>query len=121
VIGGLGLRFRKGVDWLISLRLEPINCYLRVIEVLNGEIRRLNFELKCLASLDEDVRLLMTIPGVGYYTALLIKAEVGDVSRFRSGDHLCSYAGIVPSTYSSGGVTRHGGITREDSKWLRWA
>jgi len=42
-------------------------------------------------------------------------------NRFKSGDHLCSYAGIVPSTYSSGGVSRHGGITREGSRWLRWA
>lgn len=72
-----------------------------------------------MAGLDEDVRLLMTVPGVGYYTALLVKAEMGDVNRFRSGDHLCSYAG--PSTYNSGGVTRHGGITREGSRWLRWA
>jgi len=53
--------------------------------------------------------------------ALLVKAEIGDISRFRSGDHLCSYAGIVPSTHSSGGVTRHGRITREGSRWLRWA
>jgi len=44
-----------------------------------------------------------------------------DVSRFRSGDNLCSYAGIVPSTYNSGGVARHGRITREGSRWLRWA
>jgi len=63
----------------------------------------------------------MTIPGVGYYVALLIKAEIGDVHRFKSGDHLASYAGLVPSTRSSGGVTRHGRITREGSKWLRWA
>ena len=63
----------------------------------------------------------LSIPGVGYYLALLIKAEIGDVNRFVSGDHLCSYAGIVPSTHSSGGVTRHGGITREGSRWLRWA
>ncbi|MGQ9468624.1 MAG: transposase [Nitrososphaerales archaeon] len=28
---------------------------------------------------------------------------------------------MVPSTYSSGGVTRHGRITREGSRWLRWA
>jgi len=53
---GCGLFTRKGVDWLRSLGLEPVNCYLRVMEVLNGEIRRLNLELKCLASLDEDVR-----------------------------------------------------------------
>ena len=92
-----------------------------MIVVLNGEIRRLSRELKQLAGLDEDVRLLMTIPGLGYYLALLVKAEIGDVNRFKSGDHLCSYAGLVPSTYNSGGVTRHGGITREGSRWLRWA
>jgi len=37
-----------------------------------------------LAGLDEDVKLLMTIPGIGYYTALLVKAEIGDVYRFKS-------------------------------------
>jgi hypothetical protein len=80
----LGLFTRKGFDWLRSLGLEPIDCYLRLIVVLNGEIRRLSRELKQLAGLDDDVRLLMTIPGVGYYTALLVKAEIGDVNRFRS-------------------------------------
>lgn len=63
----------------------------------------------------------MTIPGVGYYTALLVKAETGDVSHFKSRDHLWSYAGLVPFTYSSGEVSMHGGITREGSRWLRWA
>ncbi len=115
----VGLFTRRGVDWLRSLCLESIDCYLRVMEVLNGEIRRLSLELKRIAGEDEDVRLLMTIPGFGYYTALLVKAEIGDISRFKSGDHLCSYAGIVPSTHSSGGVARHGRITREGSRWLR--
>jgi len=39
------------------------------MEVLNVEIRRLRLDLMRLAGLDEDVRLLMTIPGIGYYTA----------------------------------------------------
>ena len=59
---------------------------------------------------DPDVQLLTTIPGVDYYIALLIKAEVGDVGMFSSGDHLASYAGLVPSTRSSGGVEGSGGI-----------
>ena len=28
--------------------------------------------------------------------------------------------GLVPSTHASGGVVRHGGITKEGSRWLRW-
>jgi transposase len=101
--------------------MESVRCYLRVMATLGEEIRRLSLELRHIASGDEDVRLLMTIPGVGYYVALLVKAEVGDITRFRSGGHLAGYAGIVPSTHSSGKVTRHGRITREGSRWLRWA
>ena len=58
-----------------------------------------SFDLRRMAGLDEDVRLLMTIAGVSYYTALLVKTETSDVIRFRSGEHYCSFIGIVPSTY----------------------
>jgi len=118
---GYGLFTRKGVEWLRGLGLEPVDSYLRLMAPLKEEIRLLSKELKRIAAGDEDISLLTTIPGVGYYTAVLVKAEVGDIARFRTGDQLCSYAGIVPSTYSSGGVTRHGRITREGSGWLRWA
>ncbi|MFW6109088.1 MAG: IS110 family transposase [archaeon] len=98
-----------------------MDCYLRVMEPLREEINMLNRELKSMARDDKDVKLLMTIPGIGYYIALLVKAEIGEISRFSSGNHLASYAGLVPSTHSSGGVTRHGRITKEGSRWLRWA
>ena len=118
---GYGLFTARGVEWLHSLNLEPVDCYLRFIEPLKGEVKLLSSNLKREAGKDPDVRLLMTIPGVGYYVALLVKAEIGDVTRFSSGDHLASYAGLVPLTRSSGGVERHGGITRQGSSWLRWA
>jgi transposase len=91
-----------------------------VIASLDVEVKQLSRHLKELAEGDEEIRLLMTIPGIGYYTALLVKGEVGDLSRFGDGDRLCSYAGLVPSTHASGGTVRHGGITREGSRWLRW-
>jgi len=116
-----GLYTRKGVEWLRGLGLEPVDCYLRLMAPLSREVLLLSKELRDLARDDSDVRLLMTIPGVGYYIALLVKAEIGDISRFSSCDHLASYAGLVPSTRSSGGVERHGRITREGSRWLRWA
>jgi transposase len=116
-----GLFTRKGREWLRGLGLEPVDSYLRMMEPLREEIRLLSLELRHIAAGDEDVRLLMTIPGVGYYIALLVKAEIGDISRFRTGDQLASYAGLAPSTRSSGGVTHHGRITKEGSRWLRWA
>jgi transposase len=64
---------------------------------------------------DEMASLLMTIPGIGYYSALLIVSEIGDINRFPDSYHLCSYAGLVPSTHSSGGITYHGSITKRGS------
>lgn len=116
-----GLFTEKGIAWLHSLALEPVESYLRVIHPLDEEIKNLSQHLKELAKDDEEVKLLETIPGIGYYTALLVKSEIGDIARFPDGDRLCSYAGLVPSTHASGGTTRHGGITREGSRWLRWA
>ena len=51
---------------------------------------------------DEIARLVMTIPGTGYYSALLIISEVGDINGFRGCYHLCSYTGLVP--HNAGGV-----------------
>jgi Transposase IS116/IS110/IS902 family len=47
-------------------------------------------------------KLLTTIPGIGYYSALFLVSEINDVNRFPDSYHLCSYAGLVPSTHSSG-------------------
>ena len=66
------------------------------------------------------MKLLMSIPRIGYYSALLVMREIGDIGRFPFGEKLCSYAGLIPSTYASGGVVRHGAITKEGSRWLRW-
>lgn len=70
--------------------------------------------------LKAQIALLSTIPGVATYSALLILTEVGDIHRFPDPKHLCSYAGLVPSTYQSDEVIRHGKITKEGSPWLRW-
>jgi transposase len=115
-----GLFTLKGVEWLHSLSLESVDSYLRIMNVFSREIKLLSKQLLGLAEEDEDVKLLMTVPGIGYYSALLVKSEIGDINRFPFGERLCSYAGLVPTTRASGRVVRHGGITKEGSRWLRW-
>jgi transposase len=98
-----------------------INGCLRVIKSLNDEVNTVSKKILLLAKEDENAKLLITIPGVGYYSALLIVSEVGEINRFPDSYHLCSYAGLVPSTHSSGGVTHYGSsITKAGSKYLRW-
>jgi transposase len=97
-----------------------VNDYLRLIESLDIEIKEITNKILSIAKEHEMAKLLMTIPGVGYYSALLIVSEIGDINRFPDSYHLCSYAGLVPSTHSSGGVTYHGKITKTGSRYLRW-
>lgn len=108
------------VEKLRELKNYRIDGYMNVLESLNREIKNASERIRQIASDDEDCRLLMSIPGIGYYSALLIAAEIGDINRFPDSAHLCSYAGLVPSTHSSGGVTYHGAITKRGSKYLRW-
>jgi transposase len=113
--------FTKGyIEKLKELNDYRINGYLRIIESLNDEINTVSKKILLLAQEDEIARLLMTVPGIGYYSALLIVSEIGDINRFPDSYHLCSYAGLIPSTRSSGGITYHGSITKRGSKYLRW-
>jgi transposase len=82
---------RKGVEWLGSLKFEFVDSYLRIMDVFDEEIKAFSSQLEGLAEEDEDVKLLMTVPGLGYYSALLVKSEIGDVNRFPFGERLCGY------------------------------
>jgi len=117
---------RKGLEWLAGLQLpEPygqeLAGLLRLLSALRQELELVAGRVREAARRDERAILLTTVPGLGYYLALLVLAEIGDVSRFPTARHLASYAGLVPSTYASGGVVRHGAITKQGSRFLRWA
>jgi hypothetical protein len=61
------------------------------------------------------------VSGLGYYTALLARAEIRNVSRFPMARLLSSCAGLVPSTYASGRAVRHVAVAKRGSSCLRWA
>ena len=109
------------IEKLKGMNDYRINGYLRIIESLDSEINDVSRKIRLYLKENDIARLLMTIPGIGYYSALLIVSEIGDTSRFPDSYHLCSYAGLVPSTHSSGGITHYGSsITKTGSKHLRW-
>ncbi len=107
--------------WLRSLDIDSVNDYLDMIVALNKPIERITKEIKKEARVDEDAKLVMTIPGIGPIWNLTITSEIGDIGRFPSSKHLCSYSGFVPSTEQSGSKEVHGSITKEGNKYLRWA
>src|SRR5262249_14788628 len=82
------------------------------IGAVDAELTALDRELVTMTRGDARVRLLMTIPGVNYVVALGLLAALGDIGRFRDGDHAASYLGLVPSTKQSGRRCSHGPITK---------
>ena len=90
--------------------------YLDELRMHVSHHRQLETEMARMAASDSDVHLLMTIPGVSVFTAVAIKARVGDVSRFPTKKQLCSYKGVVPSANNSGQyVSQHGRVKHGDA------
>jgi len=94
---------------------------LASIDDIACRIKECEGTIKTLSKGNENVKRLQTLPGIGEFFARLIDAEIDDIARFRSASKLAAYAGLVPSTYSSGGRTFHGRIIKQGNKWLRWA
>jgi len=121
------LFLKKGMRWLTSLEWtnegdrRMLKSYLRLLELINQEISSSNEMIEEIYRKDKDAQLLTTIPGIGVTLATLISTEIDGIERFSSPSKLCSYAGLVPSTRSSGGKTYHGRLASEGNRWLRWA
>jgi len=114
---------RRGIEFLSSLNLIeayniPLKGYLSLIKKVSEEIKFIDGIIKSLSSEDKEARVLMSIPGIGYHSALLIKVEIGEVNRFPCAKKLCAYAGLVPSTYASGDFCYYGHITKQGSRYL---
>ncbi len=73
-----------------------------------------------VAGEDNDVIILITIPGIDYYGAMIIKNEIGDINRFPSYKELCSFAGLIPKVHQSGDTRWERHITKEGNALLRW-
>jgi transposase len=114
-----------GRGWLAELDLpaasrEIVTDCLAVIDGLAPVIDRLDGELHQHAKADPRVKVLRTLPGVGEFTALVMLAEIGDISRFPSARKLASWAGLTPTVRGSDRIAHYGHISKQGSVWLRW-
>lgn len=127
---GLAFQFSRlfgkaGREWLNSLELtdqfqNSLEKYLNLIEYFDQLVEQADTRIETTVKNHKQAKLLTTIPGISYCSALTIMAEIGDINRFPSAKKLQGYAGLVPSTYASGDKIAHGRITKQGSRWLRW-
>ena len=76
-------------------------------------------ELSTKEKYREDVINLITSPGINIISSMKILTELCDIKRFRSLDKLGSYAGLIPSKYSTGEREIQRGITHRGNPFLK--
>jgi len=114
---------------------------LRALEIKQPEIKRtldellngLEYTREQIKAVLEDIRnyvyksdesreiieLLLSVPGVGFITAVVLYTEIMDIRRFKDIDALASYVGLSPAVYSSGEREKTLGISRQRNGHLR--
>jgi transposase len=116
---------KRGRRWLSEVTLaglvqQALGQLLDSEQQTTEKIKASDELIKDYYEADPDCRRIDTIPGFGLFLSVLAKVEIGDIRRFKSAAHLCSYAGVIPSTYSSGGKTWHGRMIKQGNRHLRW-
>ena len=100
--------------WRGQLQLE-----LTALGQVEQLIDQVETKLNGIATADERVERLQTIPGVGPRLAETLVAVIDDPKRFSNRKQVASYVGLVPRQYESGTMTRQGRITGSGHKLLR--
>lgn len=115
---------QEGRDFLETLDLDGrgnllLEQWLDLIDDLSAKKETLDEEIVAVASTIDEVELLLTIPGVGPYRALVIHAELGEIERFDGEEAVVSYAGLDPTVKESGETRKEGSISKRGNSQLR--
>jgi transposase len=112
------------IGWMS--RLPPHTVYvtealLKQLDFVQGQITEVEQRLRGVVHETPDMKLLMSLPGIGWVLTGVIVLEVGDITRFGSAERLASYSGTTPRVHSSGGKTRYGPVRPDVNHYLKWA
>jgi hypothetical protein len=97
---GTGLFCKESIAWLRSLRILEhdrliLDGNLHVLEAVSEQIKAVDIQIANEAVNQDQVKLLMSMSGVDYYSAMIILSEIGDVKRFSGPCRLRAWAGLV--------------------------
>lgn len=121
---------KKFTNWIHETKLQTesaklaLSGHLEMAEMLRKKQYSTIKEIRKLSNKSiykEDYDLLISVPGIGCLTAMILLTEIGDIKRFKNLDKLCSYIGLVPMTNSTGENEKAGNITVRRNKILRTA
>jgi len=112
------------MNWLRTLELDEVNAFVRDehlddLERLNQKIKDVEKQLRCITKQDVVMKKLMSLEGIGFITAVTMRAEIARFDRFSSGKQLSRYCGVTPRNASSGTRQADAGLVRAGNSNLR--
>lgn len=116
----VGRKHLRKLTMRSAVRQELLSKHLDLLDHLEQSISTEDAWIRHEVKSNEDAQLLMTIPGIGAFSALFLVAELGDVTRFKRAPQVVNFAGLAPRVAQSGSIRRTGSITKAGSPLLRW-
>lgn len=114
-------KLKKLMPFFPTQTRYTLNLLLEQLDLVEKQIKEIESRMKEEFTQSEDIKLLMTIPGVGFILAVVIALEVGDITRFKGPDKLAAYSGTVPRVHASGTKVYHGRVCPDTNRYLKWA
>lgn len=114
----------KGIEYLRTLDLQwadrvQMDDYIGVLRHLKTKAQNAEALIAQYTDNHPQAKLLVSMPGIGTYSALSILGEIGDIRRFSNAKRLTSFAGLNPSVSQSGERCHMGRISKQGDKHLR--
>lgn len=120
-----GVGGRRILDECLKLLPEQTlfttKCLLDELDAVEARMDSVEVRMREVFEETPAVKLLDTIPGVGFILAVVISQELGAVQRFGGPEQLASYAGTCPRVHQSGDKTRYGKQRTDVNQYLKWA
>jgi transposase len=94
---------------------------LEQLSVVEEQITQFEKRMHEVFASTQRLKIITSLPGVGFILGVVILSEVGDIGRFPSAEHFASYAGTTPRVRASGGKTHYGHMRPDVNRYLKWA
>lgn len=121
---------KRFMDWIDTIIMnensgqESLLAIIKAVKELRAILLDVTKKIKALSKTEaylKNVELLISIPGIGLITAMILLTELGSVERFSNTDQLCKFVGFIPSMHDSGESKKSGKITKRGHNVLRSA
>lgn len=116
------IEYLRELNFSYPLGKEQLSIYLDELTEIRKLLVRIIKQIKNYLTennLQEEIKILTSVPGVGFIVAVTIFTEIMDPGRFAHLDKLASYLGLVPCILSSSDKERRLGLKFHRNKFLR--